>query len=317
MDHTSLLPPLHNVRFTKSGNNTIRSAPENLELCEVTYDSEGLPVHASALDSADQAEFGRCEAVARAVMAEVSGKVMTLKDVQNLTSYHLNRFGRGIQRKTLTGVYGGFPLFSIATHVSRRRVTMSPSTALANDMKGLPPDLAVRSFDRTRMLPAMDAANETYIKTGDAKKAWIAAAEKVQSANCDIADGVKSPLICQRANGEPHCDQDHHCAICGERAACKDLVVGRLSIPAHVQCDDRIDHRLVSTGKLGLAHAYFKCRMDTVIQNENRSQHGLSSTDENIRAIMRECEVQLKDRFKGVDQMSYYDGYRAKLQGRA
>lgn len=239
------------------------------------------------------------------------GQVLDKKAAKAMDQYYSQLFGGEGPYRKAAGPYGGKLLFSVTRRVKDRFIAVTPTTVVEKDIdsnSGKLPTITIRTIDRSRVIPVLDAITNTWLQTGSILQAWIAGVEIAQGIAQDIDDGVPSLNACSRKDGESHCDSNHSCGTCGKHVSCSSMLDGIFSLRVCQLCDtkDRTQY------PRGYAFTMCKFKLANTIREEHKKL-GYASDHGSVVAIVRKADEELDSWFKEIEASNKYpDGYSNK-----
>jgi hypothetical protein len=253
------------------------------------------------------------EAVARTLVVATHGLEIDEPSLKALVKDLSNSFN-GAPRQRAEKKNGGGKLYTPNRKVRDRSLWIKPSKKAANQIDhsvgyGKLPSIQIKSLDRTRIIPAIDALNQTWAETGDIKLAWIALAKAAYGINQAIADGSPAQAACHRSEDDQSCNLSHTCGSCGNALLCMRTIDGTLGLRVCSPCDHKDRKRY----PLGLAHAVAQSSLRVLVHHELQAA-GLEVTDQKAQDTFEQASQQLTALFKDSVQpgAKWIDGYSGK-----
>ena len=260
------------------------------------------------------------EALARALVAQLHGLKVDKPSLVSLIKFYSAKFGRAAVQKgprsVGSNIYGGDNLFKPYRNLAQQNFTVRPSKAVVKDIdrtsgRGALPSITIASIDRNRVIPALDALTETWLRTGDILAAWLALAKAAFKVNQDIDNGVLARPGCRRGESEESCDSSHVCGSCGRAFLCSEMVDGVLGLRVRRRCDVKD----VKSNPLGLSYAVARRSLRSLIVQEQKAA-GMKLSDKKVSDLYQQALQQLEAIFKEsvVPGATYVDGYSGQEQ---
>jgi hypothetical protein len=119
--------------------------------------------------------------------------------------------------------------FKAERQLDRRKWEVFPRKAVNADFTGKLPPIDVHSVNRLHLTPVLDEITNTWLATGDIKKAWLAGYKKADATSSVIPQGESLRSVCECPAQMPT-TANHHCASCGKETSCNMLKMCRYGI---------------------------------------------------------------------------------------
>lgn len=185
-----------------------------------------------------------------------------------------------------------------------RRIYIHPSQAIVQDLSKKPPSVYVKSLLKIRLVPALDAQLQAWVRTGDIIKTWHALAKAADLINEAIRARERPIDECQ-CTPEMSATELHICGGCLEVVVCASLQRNEDGFRICRVC--LIKHRPAS-----LEEKVFKY-LKTLIRRDINCL-GMSWDEESNQAIQHRARVELKKSL--ISDTKWRDCYSTATQER-
>lgn len=253
----------------------------------------------------------QAEQVARAIVATFDGRIISADALKIQVKQCSQSFGSAFSHPKAPKApkpYGGFKLFSYDRAVSQRVTRIKPSPAVERDIdptSGRLPTITVKSINRARLVPVVEALHQTWLLTGDILEAWLACAEAAYAANQAIENDVPAQELCHRSGSDPSCCQSHVCGSCASSFSCRTMLDGNLGLRVCSRCDVKDRRRF----PLGLSFTVVREKLTASIRKDCKKA-GIEWSDERANTVLKQAHQDLEKWFEGAQHDdTYVDGY--------
>ncbi|KAK4898657.1 hypothetical protein LTR27_003829 [Elasticomyces elasticus] len=268
-------------------------------------DKSGLHFHGTGLT---EIKLGKAESlrprlemaeqIVRAVIVQTHGLMCTKNELRMIIDRIVLQYAEPNKRSP--GVYDGRKIVRWDRQPRLRLSCLAPSKLVRRDCKGTLPGMTLHSLDRTRALPIIDAIDKKFVDSkGDIKEAWLAGLEAHESAEIDIANGVKAPSVCNCAPGDKS-NTSHPCGMCGASCLCSKRRRNALGLDCCEICYT-IDAK---SGRSSLPEESLVC----LAKGSVRREAGKAVDSAHWRGIIRDLIDELRGFFQGDPKLLNADG---------